>query len=305
MSPGRGRSRCGRGSPSSTGPRSSTSRSPPTPASPTSSTAHRCRSSRTATPPRACGCRTGSSRPARSTTTASRPPARTPRSAASAPRARPTRASPCGSPSSPARSSSPASTPPTPTSPAGRRPRRLPRRLHLRAGVRRPDVAQRAGPQRRLGGRRRGADARRVPPQVLALPHRRAAARGAPAVPAAGDLGRPRGRGQLRRRAPGRRGQEPARAVRRPPRQRLPRLVRAHAARPAPGTSTAACRSARRAVPARHAPVPRRPAVQPERLVRLQPVPAERLRQARPDTARRDPEGVAEGRAGGSQASGS
>ena len=155
---------------------------------------------------------------------------------------------------------------------AGRRPRRVPRRLRLREGVRRRD------PLRHDRARRRDADARRVPRQVLALPHRRAPARGPAAVPAGGDLGRPRGRGQLRRRraraAPPRTGACRSRERRgngyraffehmpRRLRSRLPHL------RPDPARQ-------RRAVPARHAPVPRRPAVQPDRRARpRRPCPA-------------------------------
>ena len=167
---------------------------------------------------------------------------------------------------------------------AGRRPRRLPRRLHLRAGLRLDGLDQCARPHRRLGRRRRGADARRVPAQVLALPHRREPARGPPPLRARRRVGRPRGRGQLRRRPARRRGQEPPRALRRAPRQRLPRVVRAHAA-PARGPAEdlrLAAAGQRRAVPARLAPVPRRPAVQPDgrRAVRS------RARRRRPTTRR-------------------
>ena len=181
----------------------------------------------------------------------------------------------CASPSSPARSSSPASTPPIATSPrrtstsssawattsTSRPSRRRARPTHRSA--------------RRLRRRRRGADAGRVPAQVLALPHRREPARGPPPVRPGRRVGRPRGRGQLRRRPAGRRDAEPPRALRRAPLQRLPRVVRAHAAPARGGRSNLRLAAAgqRRAVPARHAPVPRRPALQPHRRALSAPCP--------------------------------
>ena len=99
------------------------------------------------------------------------------------------------------------------------RPRRLPRRLHLRE----PHLP--AGPRagtRPAERRRRGADARRVPRQVPALPVRPESDRDAGRPPVRRGLGRPRGRGQLA-------GEQPAagrRATASPTRPRPPRLVR-------------------------------------------------------------------------------
>ena len=112
---------------------------------------------------------------------------------------------------------------------------------------------------------RRGPDARRVPREVRALPLRPAPARGPPQVPADRDLGRPRGRGQLRARQAGR-GDDDSAASRSPQRRaaRLPRVLRAHAAHPRargarPHLRDDPARRERRPVPARPAPVPRRP----------------------------------------------
>ena len=77
--------------------------------------------------------------------------------------------------------------------PAGPRPRRAPRRLHLRGpGHRRP---RRAPP--RAGGR--AVLAQRLPHAARAVPHRPEPAGGARRVPVADDVGRPRVQGQLRR----------------------------------------------------------------------------------------------------------
>ena len=103
---------------------------------------------------------------------------------------------------------------------------------------------------------------------------------------AARDVGRPRGRGQLRRRPRG--GGHPGqpRAVPRAPRQRLPGVLRAHAARPRqrrarPHLRPGDARPPRRAVRARPAPLPLRPALQRRR---RDPVPRGRGR--RPNDAR-------------------
>ena len=111
------------------------------------------------------------------------------------------------------------------------RPRHLPRRLHLREALRRRRGAQgRHGRQRR----RRGADAAGVPRQVRALPLRREPARAARRASAAGDLGRPRGRGQLGR----------ATCPAAPPRTRACRS--SSAARPASRRSSSTCRAGAR-----------------------------------------------------------
>ncbi len=133
----------------------------------------------------------------------------------------------------------------------GARPHGLPRRLHLRV-----DLRHRAAPHPR---RRRGADARRVPDPPRPVQDRP----GSPAAPRrralAGHVGRPRGRQQLRARPLG----ESRSAVPDPPRGRVPRLLRAHAA----AGDGPACRrrdASPRALRHRHAgalPRPRRPAV--------------------------------------------
>ncbi|CAA9472921.1 MAG: hypothetical protein AVDCRST_MAG85-81, partial [uncultured Solirubrobacteraceae bacterium] len=144
----------------------------------------------------------------------------------------------------------------------GPRLRRVPRRLHLRAQLL-------PGPARRPD--RRGRDARPVPAEVRALPLRPGARRRAPAVPDHGDLGRPRGRGQLRRRQARRRHDEARHPVPAAAGERLPGVLRAHAAHPCPAgpepdLRQRLARRHRRGVPARPAPVPHRPALQPRRL---------------------------------------
>ena len=77
----------------------------------------------------------------------------------------------------------------------GARRRRLPRRLHLRGRRREP-----VGGDRRAVARRRRADRRRRLPRPLRPVPRRRRPAGCPGgVPVVGDLGRPRGREQLRR----------------------------------------------------------------------------------------------------------
>ena len=142
------------------------------------------------------------------------------------------------------------------------RPRRLPRRLHLRGGggARR----RRPGPDAR---RRRAGRPGRVPGPVRALPVGPPAAGVARQLPVAGGLGRPRGREQLRRAraaGPGRPGR-----VRRPEGRRLPGVVGAHAGaaagarrwRGVRGISVRALGRSGRRDPARRPPVPQRSGV--------------------------------------------
>ena len=135
-----------------------------------------------------------------------------------------------------------------------------------------------AGPRRRrppTARRRRspstGASTRSTTPT-------RTCARFAAHFALVGDVGRPRGRGQLRRRPTGGAAKGPPRPLRRAPRQRLPRVVRAHAAPAASGAAEdlrLAAAGQRRAVHPRLAPVPRRPAVQPDGRRAVAAVPAE------------------------------
>ena len=150
----------------------------------------------------------------------------------------------------------------------GRRPGGLPGRLHLRAQLlRRARARTRSAPTATARSRRWPSTA---PSTACTRPTRPAGdARGAPVR---GDLGRPRGRGQLRRRRiPGEATQQirgcrsshaPANGYRAffeympfaPLDGRAARSARPATARMRPGPQ-------RRAVPARRAPVPRRPAL--------------------------------------------
>ncbi|CAA9504567.1 MAG: secreted alkaline phosphatase, partial [uncultured Solirubrobacteraceae bacterium] len=175
----------------------------------------------------------------------------------------------------------------------GARPRRrrVSRRLHLRAPLLRGAAP---GHDRREQGRR-GPDARGVPREVRALPLRQGPARDAREGPAHQHLGRPRGRGQLRQGQAGRGHEAGADPVRAAQGQRLPGVLRAHAADPRPRGARPhvrhdPARRERGAVPARPAPVPRRPAVRRPVLRAVHGV-----RGGGADAPRRDAEGVAEG----------
>ena len=132
------------------------------------------------------------------------------------------------------------------------------------------------GPEQRRdrSGRNRDGEVQRlsrVPPEVPPLPARPEPAGDARQASVPGDLGRPRGRGQLRRRRrrlrPGRSqphqpGHAPQRSLRPAPAQRLPGLLRGDAAAADSGRRQPHLRAdptgrPLRAVPARPAPVPR------------------------------------------------
>ena len=152
-----------------------------------------------------------------------------------------------------------------------RRLRRLPRRLRVRRGV--PLGRGRHGRARRHdrraepaepGHRERGAVARRLPRQVRALPLRQGAARPARQVPDGGDLGRPRGAGQLRRPGTGRRPGPVQALVGRAQGRGLQGVLRGDALLRRgrrPRLPLRAARAQRRPDHARPAPVPGRPAV--------------------------------------------
>ena len=150
----------------------------------------------------------------------------------------------------------------------GPRPRRPPRRLHLRVRhLREPPRSRPAG-----HAARGVPDARALSAAVRALQERPRPAGRPRAVPLGGDVGRPRGRERLRGRPPG--VPQRQQRLRAPAGGRLPGVLRApaaarrrqarrerrHAALPPPDL-----RRHRRVQRARHAPVPLRPAVRRRR----------------------------------------
>ncbi len=181
---------------------------------------------------------------------------------------------------------------------AGPRHRHLRRRLHLRPRLRHGRLRRGArGQDRRergLGGARRG----RLPGQVPPGPHGRGPARTAPPRPARRPVGRPRGHRQLRRdaRHVRRRRQGRARHLRPGAHHRgPPGVARVHARAhvrpgPRPHLPQAHVRAQHRAVHARLALLPRRPALR-----RRLAAAVRRQRAAR--VPRRDADGLAQGRA--------
>ena len=156
-----------------------------------------------------------------------------------------------------------------------RRPGRLPRRLHLRAPLLPRTLRSPRHPGRER--RRRRAEPRRVPVEVPSVPDRRGPAGDARLARVPVRLGRPRGRGQLRRRPArfGGDGPEPREQQRVPApgpvrgaaAQRLQGLLRGDAADPdeggeEPDLRLGADRRPGGALPHRPAPVPRPAAVQ-------------------------------------------
>ena len=166
-----------------------------------------------------------------------------------------------------ASTSRPATTRRTATSPSGRPISWCSSATSSTRGHHNPSAATACGSHRGDEPRR----PRRLPRPLRPVPRRRRSAGGTGGGAVVGDLGRPRGREQLRRAHV--RGRRPGRRVPQPPAGRLPGVVGAHAG--AHPDAAGGCRHdhlphdlvghARRLHPARRAAVPQRPGVRRRR----------------------------------------